>query len=44
MATTSTKSPAITVDEYERMINAGTIGEDDPVELIEGRLVSKMTQ
>jgi Uma2 family endonuclease len=44
MATTSTESPAITVDQYERMIDAGTIGEDDPVELIEGRLVSKMTK
>ena len=44
MATTSTESPAITVDQYERMIDAGTIGEDEPVELIEGRLVSKMTK
>jgi Uma2 family endonuclease len=44
MATTSTKSAAITVDQYERMIDAGTIGEDDPVELIEGRLVPKMTK
>ena len=44
MATTSTKAPAITVDEYERMIENGSIGEDDSVELIEGRLVSKMTK
>jgi Uma2 family endonuclease len=44
MATTSTRSAAITVDEYERMIDAGTIGEDDRVELIEGRLVPKMTK
>ncbi len=44
MATTSTRSVAITVDQYERMIDAGTIGEDAPVELIEGRLVPKMTK
>ncbi len=44
MATTRTKSAAITVDQYERMIDAGTISEDEPVELIEGRLVSKMTK
>ena len=44
MATTSIDFPVVTVDEYERMIDAGTIGEDDPVELIEGRLVSKMTR
>jgi len=44
MATTSTESPAITVDQYERMIDAGTIAEDAPVELIEGKLVSKMTK
>jgi Uma2 family endonuclease len=44
MATTRTKSPPVTVDQYEQMIDAGTIGEDDAVELIEGRLVSKMTK
>ncbi len=44
MATTSTKSAAITVDQYERMIDAGTIAEDEPVELIEGRLVPRMTK
>ena len=32
MATTSTKSTLITVDQYERMIDAGTIGEDEPAE------------
>ena len=44
MTTASTKAAAITVDEYERMIEDGTIGEDDPIELIEGRLVAKMTK
>jgi Uma2 family endonuclease len=44
MATTSTKPATVTVDQYERMIDAGTIGEDDAVELIEGRLVPKMTK
>jgi hypothetical protein len=44
VATTSTKSAAITVDQYERMIDAGTIAEDAPVELIEGRLVPRMTK
>ena len=31
-----------TVEEYERMIDDGKIGEDDQVELIEGRVVAKM--
>src|SRR4051812_23531792 len=44
MATTSTRSQAITVDQYEEMMDAGTIREDDSVELIEGRLVSKLTK
>ena len=44
MTTASTKAAAITVDEDERMIEDGTIGEDDPIELIEGRLVAKMTK
>jgi len=44
MTTASTKAAAITVDEYERMIEDGTIGEDDPIELIEGRLVAKKTK
>ena len=30
MTTASTKAAAITVDHYERMIEDGTIGEDDP--------------
>lgn len=28
-----------TVDEYERMAEAGILGEDDPVELLEGEVV-----
>jgi Uma2 family endonuclease len=30
---------SLTVDEYHRAVYAGTLHEDDPVELIEGRLV-----
>ncbi len=30
---------SLTVDEYHRAVYAGTLYEDDPVELIEGRLV-----
>jgi Uma2 family endonuclease len=43
----SMKSPPLpvrrfTVDEYHRMIDAGILTEDDPVELLEGWLVLKM--
>jgi Uma2 family endonuclease len=38
----STIVKPITVAEYDRMIEDGTIGEDDPVELIEGVVVPKM--
>ena len=38
----STSTKPITVAEYDRMIEDGTIGEDDPVELIEGVVVPKM--
>jgi len=31
-----------TVDEYHRMIQTGVLGEDDPVELLEGWIVYKM--
>ncbi len=31
-----------TVDEYHRMISAGVLAEDDPVELLEGCVVPKM--
>jgi Uma2 family endonuclease len=34
----------ITVEEYERMIEEGEIGEHDDVELIKGRVVVKMGQ
>jgi Uma2 family endonuclease len=34
----------ITVEEYERMIEDGEIGEHDQVELIKGRIVVKMGQ
>jgi Uma2 family endonuclease len=33
-----------TVDEYHRMIQAGLLTEDDPVELLEGWLVPKMVR
>ena len=32
------------VREYERMIETGVLGEDDPVELLEGWIVFKMTR
>ena len=38
----STVTQPITVKQYDRMIDAGIIGEHDQVELIEGRLVPKM--
>ena len=31
-----------TVDEYHRMIRAGVLAEDDPVELLEGWILLKM--
>ena len=31
-----------TVDEYHQMIQAGILGEDEPVELLEGWIVIKM--
>ena len=31
-----------TVDEYDRMVQAGILSEDDPVELLEGWVVQKM--
>lgn len=34
----------ITVDQYDAMIDAGIIGEDDAVELLEGFLVLKMSK
>ena len=33
-----------TVAEYHRMIEAGVLTETDPVELLEGRIVYKMTR
>ncbi len=43
---TATKriKPPVTVEEYERMIEDGEIGEHDDVELIKGRVVVKMGQ
>jgi Uma2 family endonuclease len=32
------------VEQYQQMIATGTIGEDDPVELLEGWLVTKMSK
>jgi Uma2 family endonuclease len=40
----STITKPITVSQYKRMIEDGRIGEDERVELIEGRLVAKMTK
>ena len=31
-----------TVHQYDRMVRDGTIGEDDPVELLDGIVVRKM--
>jgi Uma2 family endonuclease len=41
---TSTTTQRLTVAEYDRMVEVGTLGEDDQVELIEGRLVQKMSK
>ncbi len=40
----STITQPITVEEYERMVEDGTLAEDSRVELIEGRLVEKMAK
>jgi Uma2 family endonuclease len=32
----------ITVDQYDRMVGCGALGEDDPIELLNGVLVRKM--
>jgi Uma2 family endonuclease len=32
----------ITVDQYDRMVESGALGEDDPIELLNGILVRKM--
>jgi len=34
----------LTVPEYEEMVAKGILGEDDPVELLEGLLVAKMSK
>lgn len=34
----------LSIEQYEAMIRSGTIGEDDPVELLDGILYEKMTQ
>ena len=34
----------LSVDQYHEMVRAGIITEDDPVELLDGLLVSKMTK
>ena len=36
--------PRVSVPQYHRMIACGAIGEDDPVELLHGRLVETMPQ
>jgi Uma2 family endonuclease len=38
----ATVAQPITIEQYDRMIEAGIIGEHDRVELIEGRLVPKI--
>ena len=32
----------ITVDRYDRMVESGLLGEDDPIELLNGVMVWKM--
>lgn len=34
----------LTVEQYHHMIQAGILTEDDPVELLEGWLVTKMSK
>jgi Uma2 family endonuclease len=34
----------VSVAQYHEMINSGELGEDDPIELLHGRLVVKMTK
>ena len=34
----------LSIEQYESMIRSGAIGEDDPVELLDGVLYEKMTQ
>jgi Uma2 family endonuclease len=41
---TVTRTQPITVDEYERMIEDGTLPESNRIELIEGRLVEKVAK
>ncbi|HLX64746.1 MAG TPA: hypothetical protein VKX17_25975 [Planctomycetota bacterium] len=38
------RSGLITVDEYHRMIDSGELGEEDNIELIEGRLIKKISR
>jgi Uma2 family endonuclease len=40
----STVTKRITVNEYDRMVESGAIGDDEPVELLGGELVPKMGQ
>ena len=39
---TRNQTALITVHQYEQMVEDGTIGEHERVELIEGRVVAKM--
>jgi Uma2 family endonuclease len=36
----ATRQRPLTVEEYHRMADAGILGEDDPVELLDGRLIA----
>jgi Uma2 family endonuclease len=40
----SPSATLVSVDEFQRMIDAGEIAEDAPVELLEGRIVQKMVK
>ena len=44
LATLTTKSQHMTVDQYHELINIGHLGEKDNLELIEGYLVQKMSR
>ncbi len=41
---TAVRLHRLSVDDYHRMIEIGILTEDDPVELLEGKLVTKMPQ
>jgi hypothetical protein len=41
---TITTTERITVNAYDRMVETGVLGDGDPIELIDGMLVPKMSK